>query len=258
MPVAVVYRTNNPPFWTSDNNRLTKEEGDQNIYNIVTAIHELQDDRPQPDNITSITALGLSWVVTFDSGTQLTVPVQVLAWRWRGFWTPDTVYQAFDGFAVEGVGLFYSNLNHTSPAVFDAAHQVGGEDAYHAIYLDGTAADASIIYDVGFFYGPKLSDNIGDILWEMPAVRDLTLPFSGHYARMRTAPSVADQIIPIFHEATQVGTVTFAVGENEGIIFISDPDRLINGSSVISFGKPDDDDATAAQLSVVMALRRVV
>lgn len=258
MALDIIFRTNNPPDWAGIGRRLTAGEADLNNYNIKLAIEELQTTRPQPDNITAITAEGLAWVVSFDSGTQLTVPVQVLSWRWRGFWVPGAVYQAFDGFAVEGLGLFYVNISHTADLTFDRNKLIGGEPAYHQIYIDGTAADASLIYDIGFFFGPKLADNVGEVLWEMPAVRDLTIPFSGHIARMKTPPSTADQVIPILHEDISIGSITFAIGVNEGIVAISDPDRLINGGSVVSFGKPPDDDATAAQLSVVLALRRVV
>lgn len=258
MALDIIFRTNNAPDWTGIGRRLTAGEADLNNYNIKLAVEELQTTRPQPDNITAITAEGLAWVVSFDSGTQLTVPVQVLSWRWRDFWQPGASYQAFDGFAVEGVGLFYVNISHTADLSFDPDRLIGGEPAYHTIYLDGTAANASIIYDIGFFFGPKLADNVGDVLWEMPAVRDLALPFSGHIARMRTPPSTADQVIPILHEDISVGSITFAVGSNAGLVVITDPDRVINNGSVLSFGKPPDDDATAAQLSVVLALRRVV
>lgn len=258
MPLDIKFRTDNPPLWSAySGNRLPNTIADQNMYNIKVAIEELQTDRPQPDNIASIQALGVSWVVTFDSARQLTVPVQVLAWGWRGFWTPFTSYQAFNGFAVEGVGLFYVNVDHVSPATFDAAYQVGGEDAYHAIYLDGTAANSSIIYDTGFFFGPKLSDNVGDILWELPSPRALALPVTGHFARMKVAPSTADQVMPILHGGVEVGTITFAIGIDQGTIDIPvEIDIAIN--EMLGVGEPTDADATAAGLSVVFAMRRVV
>lgn len=259
MPLDIKFRTDNPPLWSAyTGNRLPAPIADQNMHNIKVAIEALQDNPPSPDEIAAITTFGVAWIVTFDSGRNITVPVQVLAWGWRGFWTPFTTYQAFDGFAVEGVGLFYSNIGHLSPAVFDPNYLVSGNPAYHAIYIDGTAANSSIIYDMGAYYGPKLADNIDDTLWEFPAVRKYAIPVAGHIARLKVAPSTADQVIPlVVNGITEIGTVTFVVGSDQGDFLIA-TETEVDINEMFAVRKPLSDDATASGLSITFAFRRVV
>lgn len=258
MPLDIKFRTNNPPLWSAySGNRLPNTIADQNMHNIKVAIEALQDNPPSPDEIAAITTFGVSWVVSFDSGRQITVPVQVLAWGWRGFWQPFTTYQAFDGFAVEGVGLFYSNVGHLSQAAFDPNYQISGNPVYHAIYLDGAASNSTIIYDMGAYYGPKLADNISGILWEFPAVRAFSVPVGGHFARLAVAPSTAAQTILLLHGGSPIGTITFAIGATQGDIVITLPD-VININEMFSVTKPTTADATAAGLSVTFAFIRVI
>ena len=258
MPLDIKFRTDNPPLWSAySGNRLPNTIADQNMYNIKVAIEDLQDNPPSPDEIASITTLGISWVVTFDSGRQLTVPVQILQWRWRGIWQAGASYLAFDGFMVEGVGLFSVNINHTAVAPFDKDREIGGEPVYNAIYIDGTAANAAIIYDMGVYYGPKLADNIDDTLWEFPAVRPYKVPTSGHLARLKVAPSTADQTIPLYHGSVQIGTITFIIGATQGdVIITTEVDIAVN--EMFSVRKPTTSDATASGLSVTFAFERIV
>jgi hypothetical protein len=158
---------------------------------------------------------------------------------------------------VGGVGLFSVNIDHTADLFFDANRLIGGNPVYNPIYEDGTAANASIIYDIGFSYGPKLADNISDQLWEFVAVRAYTIPTVGHVARLREAPSTADQVIPLFYGATQIGTITFIIGENQGTVVIT-TETDVAYNEVFSAGKPVDADATAAGLSMTFAFLRIV
>jgi hypothetical protein len=255
--VDIIYRTNNPPLWTGPGLRLTSTQADQNMHNLKVAIEALEADRPQPDNIASINSNDLAWVVSFDSGAQITVPVPVLQWRWRGVWLPLTLYQAFDGFMVEGVGLFSVLQTHTSEAAFNKDRLIGGQPVYNAIYLDGTAANASIIYDMGFFYASPLSEAMS-VLWELPAARSIVLPAAGgHFAKLRTMATTAVQVLPILHQDIQIGEITFAIGNEIGGIDIP-ADVAIGAGEMIGIGKPPLADATAARLSLMFAARRVV
>lgn len=258
MALDIKFRTNNPPLWSAySGNRLPNTIADQNMYNIKVAVEELQDNPPSPDEIASITTLGVSWVVSFDSGRQITVPVQVLQWRWRGIWQAGGAYQAFDGFMVEGIGLFSVNIDHTAALTFDPDREIGGEPVYNAIYEDGTAANSAIIYDIGFSYGPKLADNVSDTLWDFVAVRAYTIPTFGHIAKLREAPSTSEQVIPLFYGSTQIGTISFIIGANDGDIIITSETDVAYGE-ILSAGKPDNLDATAAGLSVTFAFIRIV
>lgn len=258
MPLDIKFRTDNPPLWSAyTGNRLPANIADQNMYNIKVAIEDLQTNPLSPDEISAITTLGVSWVVSFDSGRQITVPVQVLQWRWRGIWQGGAAYQAFDGFMVEGVGLFSVNIDHTAALTFDADREIGGLPVYNAIYKDGTAANSAIIYDIGFSYGPKLADNVSDTLWDFVAVRAYTIPTVGHIAKLREAPSTLDQVIPLLYGASQIGTISFVVGAVDGDIAIT-AETTVNIGEILSASKPENLDATAAGLSVTFAFVRVV
>jgi hypothetical protein len=258
MALDIKFRTDNSPLWSAySGNRLPNTIADQNMYNIKVAIEELQTNPPSPDEISAITTFGLSWVVTFDSGRQITVPVQVLQWRWRGIWQAGAAYQAFDGFMIEGVGLFSVNIDHTAALTFDPDREIGGAPVYNAIYKDGTAANSAIIYDIGFSYGPKLADNVSDKLWEFAAVRAYKIPTTGHVARLREAPSTLDQVIPLLYGSTEIGTISFIIGQTDGDISITAETNVAFGE-MFSAGKPDNLDATAAGLSVTFAFVRIV
>lgn len=259
--LEIVFRTDNPPYWTGPNVRLTKMQADQNMFNIKTAIEELQADRPQPNNIASITSTGLSWTVTFQDATEIEVPVQVLQWRSRGEWLPSTSYQAFDGFTVEATGSLYSvNITHISDTSFDENRLIGGLPVYNKIVGKFDTSQSSV-YDIVIYYPGVLADLPSDVpLYEERALRKYILraaPADLHSAYLDEPPSVATQNLPVFSGATEVGTITVAVGENVGLVtFIADV--TIERFGILSIGKPGTADPVAAGLSIGFAAERTI
>lgn len=258
--VDIVFRTNNPPFWTGPNIRLTKEQADQNIFNLKTAIEDLQADRPQPNEIASVTSTGLSWVITFEDATQITVPVQVLTWRWRETWLPGEDYQALDGFIAEGKGVYIVNVDHTSAGTFDETRQIGGVDVYRKI-MAIVDTSQSTIYDLTIYYPGVLADLPADVpLYEERALRRYILrasPADLHSAYLDEAPSVNAQVMTIYSGLTAVGTITIAVGQNIGtVVFTSDV--TVERFGLLSIGKPATADVVAAGLSIGLAAERTL
>lgn len=120
MPVSVTFNT--AGAWGAGVGILSAAQVDTNFYNLKVAVEELQDDRPQPNNIASIVAnaAGTAWTVFLDDGTQLgPLPVPILQFRDRGAYAAGLVLAGLDVFSVEGQGIYSVVIPHTAAATFD-------------------------------------------------------------------------------------------------------------------------------------------
>lgn len=120
MPVSITWNTTG--VWGVGTGVLDAVEVDENFYSVKQAIEALEADRPQPDNIASITtaANGTQWIVHLDSGTQIgPLPIPVLQYRDRGQFVGFAVYAALDIFTAPGEGLYSVLIPHTAAATFD-------------------------------------------------------------------------------------------------------------------------------------------
>ena len=239
---------------------LTAAEVDANFTNLKTAVETLQTDRPAPNDIETISVVGTAMNITLTDSTVLgpfTLPV--LAFRWRGAWEPFTIYAVLDTFTVEGFGIYTVAVGHTSGALFDPALLVSSAAAYNKLFGSDAGAGTGVIYDIGFFYQGLLSDSGTDNLFEFPAPRKILIPALGdqHEARLKIAPSIAAQIMPVFHSGTQIGHIDFAIGQTSGTVTITADETILSGD-LFEVGPPPLADATAKGLSVVFAAQRVL
>ena len=70
--ISITYRTTDGTQWGAGIGRnLHASEFDQNLWNLATAIVALQDDRPQPNNIASITVVDTVMNITLDEERSL-------------------------------------------------------------------------------------------------------------------------------------------------------------------------------------------
>lgn len=238
---------------------LTAAEVDANFLAVATAIMDLQDDRPEPSNITSISVLGRFMTITLDNGSIFgPFPLPVTEFRYRDEWTPLTVYNALDWFTVSGVGIFSVMYDHTSDAEFDP-NKLTDDDlpVYKKLFgPDAGSVTNSVVYDVNFIYPGNLSD-IDDPL-NFLALRTLIVPAAAvHQAYIIDPPSSADQVLPIMHDAGVIGHVTFAVGETVGSVAI-DADETIAIGERLAIGAPASSDGVAKGMTVALALQRVI
>jgi hypothetical protein len=151
MPVpAITYRTTDGSRWGSGvGHNLTAADVDGNFWNIVQSITDLLADRPEPNNIVSITVTGSNLTVHLQDGTAIgPIPIPILAFRFLGTWSPTTAYVQLDAFKVDGVGLYFVLLNHTSAATFDEnATDTGGNPLYYKL-MEAAAAGIAGLDDV--------------------------------------------------------------------------------------------------------------
>jgi hypothetical protein len=145
MPVSITFRTDGA--WGSGIGvDLSAGQVDSNFYSLKQAVEALETDRPQPNNIASITAnaSGTQWVVHLDDGTALgPLPIPVLQFRDRGEWTASTLYEPLDVFTVAGTGLFSVLTEHTSASSFDES-AAGAAVVATAIVENGQYKIASV------------------------------------------------------------------------------------------------------------------
>jgi hypothetical protein len=148
--MSVIYRTTGP--WGAGIGRnLTAAEVDGNFYDQQTHLANLEDSRPQPDDITSVSTNGTQLTFHLESGATLgPVDLPVLYWRWRDEWEPFTIYAAMDTFSVSEQGLFLTLLDHTSGAEFDPAATTGDppQPVYQQLIGVGTGARLGELNDV--------------------------------------------------------------------------------------------------------------
>lgn len=239
--------------------RLTWQEADANAVNLKAAIVALQNDRPEPNNIASVTVVGSAMTIHMDSGPPIgPLPLPVLTFKWRGAWTPFTLFDVLDTFVVEGVGIYSVLKAHTSGALFDPAIEAEGEPALQKIW-GFEASDVGIIYDMEFRDPGVLADATrppGDFF----ALRAFVLPGSAdgeHLAYLEEPAASVRQVLPILHNATQIGTVTFEVGDNDGTVEIDAAEEFAFRDHLI-VGLPAAADTTAAGLIIGLAARRII
>ena len=148
--MSVIYRTTGP--WGAGVGRnLTAAEIDSNFYDQQTHLAGLEDSRPQPDDIVSVSTNGTTMTLHLESGATLgPIDLPVLYWRWRDEWEPFTIYAALDTFSVVGQGIFLTLQDHTSGATFDPAATGGTPPTalYDQLIGVGTGARLGELADV--------------------------------------------------------------------------------------------------------------
>lgn len=182
---------------------LLPSEIDSNFWSLIQAIVDLQNNPALPVGIASISVAGTQMTITLTDGTVLgpyTLPV--LTFRWRGEWTPSTLYAVLDVFTVVNVGIFMVEVAHTSGATFDQNLVVGGQPALLMLF---GSADASLgsLPDVQL---TSLQDHdflrwvAADAKWENIALGSLayqnanTVAITGGHITGMPGPSVASDV----------------------------------------------------------------
>ncbi len=239
---------------------LTAAEVDANFAAIEAAIEALQTSPPAAINIESVTVTPAgSMTITLTDTTvlgpfQISVPGGI---RWRGVWLPSTLYSVLDTFVVVGSGVYTVMVAHTSATTFDPTLTVSGQVVYQQLFgADPSAADA--IYDIEFYYAGKLSDLVAVYFYQESFLRATKLPATAvTTAYLEIAPSTAAQVLSIYRNDVVVGSITFAIGANTGVVVITG-DLMLAVDDRLAVGPPAAADATAAGLTVGFAAQRVL
>lgn len=130
---------------------LTPAEVDGNFYELRTDLDDFVANPPVADSVVSVSQSGFNLTFHTTLGNDLgPLAMPVVQFRWRGEWSPLTLYEAADTFIVEGEGLFTVTADHTSAAAFDP-DAVGGSPAeplYNQLFGVGTNSALDDLIDV--------------------------------------------------------------------------------------------------------------
>lgn len=249
---------NDGPWGTGIHRNLTSAEGDGNNWEIKQAVEALQTDRPLPAEISSITVEGRFMTIQLSSGASFgPFPLPITEFRYRDEWQAFTHYDPLDWFTVAGVGIFSVMYAHDAGDTFDPNIEVDDLPALKKIAgADLTSTANSTVYDVELLYEGYLSDIEGTLNFLAP--RKLIVPVTGpHYAYISEPAASVDQVLEILHNETVIGHVTFEADENLGTVEII-ADEPIEPGDRIALGPPATPDGSAKQMTVALALQRVL
>lgn len=255
--LAITFK-NDGAWGTGVHRNLTSAEGDGNNWEIKQAVEALQTDRPLPAEISSISVNGRFMTIQLSSGASFgPFPLPITEFRYREEWQPFTVYDPLDWFTVAGVGIFTVIYSHTSGSTFDPNIEADDLPALTKIAgADLTSTANSTVYDLEFIYPGYLSDIDGPLNFLAP--RKLIVPVTGpHFAYITAAAASVDQVLEILHNETVIGHVTFLADDNQGTVQII-ADEPVEPGDRIALGPPAAPDGTAKQMTVALAMQRVL
>jgi hypothetical protein len=246
------YRTTDPGQWgTGKGSPLSANEGDQNIWDIVQRLEELETNPPVAVGIASITATATALTVHLTDGSEqgpFTLPTAMF--NDTGEYIKGFLYYPNDLIHASGFGVYRVNIEHTSHATnaFDPTLTDGsGHNLYKLLAAERTAA-----YEFGFYF-PGLPGNeieIGGNMAAHIAVEDFYLPIglAGSFARLFVAPT-ADVSYPLKKNTTTIGSIEFAAGAVVGTFTFAANVQFTAGD-VARLARATGLDATAKELSV--------
>lgn len=248
----ILFRTTDALKWgTGKGSPLSAVEVDENFYEVITRIVDLEENPPMPVNIETIQVIGSQLTIFLSDGSSygpFTLPVA--QFRFRDEWLPIVEYLELDLVSVAGQGLFMVRLDHTSAATFDPDATDGDG---HALYLKVFGED-TYIYTTGFFYPGKPGTGLGaeelmlahlfnESVYILTAV-------SGCYAKLITAPT-ADLEFEITKNGTSIGTITFTAPTTDGVIALTD-DVQFDAEDILGVNSAAAIDTTAENLVVTL------
>jgi hypothetical protein len=125
------YRTTGA-WGSGEGRRLTKEEIDQNFYELVQRLDTVEADIAAGGNpISMITSTGSALYLHMTSGAVFgPIQLPVIRWSDTGKWSAGTGYFTNDVFTVDGSGVYHVIVDHVSDNNFDPDYTVGGERVY--------------------------------------------------------------------------------------------------------------------------------
>lgn len=251
---GIKFVTDDADWGTGTGTPLPAADIDRNFFTLAEKVKSLQDDPPTAVDISNIVVVGRQFKIYLSDGTEFgPYNLPIAQFNWRSEWFPDVDYLELDLVTVKGQGLFVVTTNHHSASTFDPNAVDGGG---HIIYQKVFGEDV-YVYNIGFFYPGKPGTGLvaGDMILAHLFNESVYLLESSvdtaYFAKLATAPA-ADMEFAIFKNGTEIGSVAFALGEQDGAITITATTQFEAGD-VLYVQYPDDGiDADARHLTITM------
>lgn len=208
---------------------LTAGEVDGNFWALLQRLVAVEDDPPEPNNISNIQVVGNQMKIFLEDATvfgPFTLPTALF--RWQGEWQDATDYDALDLVTVAGRGVYLATVDTTSESgdEFDPT-ETDSDDAPIWIQIFGQTE-----YEFGFsLSGPLGTESDEDeLLWLHPVTRDFYFSdLTKSKFELAVAPD-GDLLLGIMARTDasgsldQIGTVSFADGIAKGTVTPAVPD----------------------------------
>jgi hypothetical protein len=272
MADGIIFRTLDVLRWGAagglgTGGNLTSLQLDENFWELLTRVQNLETNPPEAVSIQSFTIVGSQMEINMTNGdTQGPFTLPIAIFRDVGEWVNDLPLLPLDFFSVPNRGWYRTRIAHTtpaSPAIFDpdaidedSGSPTFGQNLYALVFGEDAA-----IYVVGFFYPgkPGLGIEEDTAMAGHCFVHPVTLlaGLPGSKAKLRVASSI-DLTFPIYkNDVTEIGSVDFADGETEGTFtFAADVDFAID--DVLTVLRAEEGvDADARELKVTFNAFRV-
>lgn len=243
---ALTYRTSDARWGAGEGGNLTPKKVDENFFAIFEKITDLEMYPLQPLEIDSISVSGNQ--MTFHMSDGLTdfgpFTIPTAAFTWAGNWLPATAYPAY-ALVIARDNLYLVLEAHTSAGTFTVTSE------YQLLM------PLPSVFDVGLFFPQKPGYGIPAEAPMMSylAIRsfyiEATAPLT--LARLRVGPA-AELVFRIHKNTTEIGTVTFAVGETSGVVDF-DTETAFEAGDFLRVLSPEEVDTTAIDLNITFAGR---
>jgi hypothetical protein len=227
---------------------LHPAEVDANFYQLDQRLADVEGNPVLPKEIEDFTVVGNQLTITMTGGATFgpfTLPAA--AFSYTGEFQADHDYEIYDILYDPATGLYLVLQEHTTDSIFNPNESSAGMPFYQLILpLFGAT------HDIGFFYPGTPGGGIAadQAMLTFRASRTIYLPASLPDSTIGVEEAATDVItIPIFRNATQVGTATIAPGETVGTFSFA-ADVQFDAGHRLRFIRPDTLDATAIDLSV--------
>lgn len=245
----IVYRT--AGAWGAGLGRdLLPAEVDGNFNDLDGRVQALEGNPPLPAEINSVDITGNQMTITMSNQAVFgpyTLPQA--AFNFTGAFQPNHNYKRYD-FLVANSGLYMVLHDFTSSAGF-----VFGADAQGPWYQYVLPFPTN--YDIGFFFPGPPGYGIADGAAMFALRTSVRTPFflpaalDGSTAGLLAAPA-ADLALPIYRDATQIGTLNFTAGSTVGTFDFPDVQQFTSPNALRVL-RPAALDNTAFDLSVLFA-----
>lgn len=227
---GITFRTTDGGRWgaaggSGSGGNLTPLQFDENNWELLTRIQALENDPPTAVSIDHFTVIGSQLMIYLtDATTQGPFTLPIAAFRDVGDWTNDTPYFQLDVVSVPHRGLFLVKIGHTtpsSPAEFDpdAIDTDSGSDTFGDKLYQQMFGEDVYIYDIGFFMPgtPGIGIETGAEMFAFMFDRTVIMntDLEGSLIKLKVA-CTADISIPLYKNATLIGTADIDAGETVG------------------------------------------
>lgn len=254
--MALLYVTTDMLKWGAGTGApLSASQIDLNFWQLHERVLALETDPPTAVGISNIQVIGSQLTITLSDATSFgpyTLPTATF--ESRGEAVESAAYYELDVVSVVGHGLYLVLIDHTMVFPFDPDRVISGNPVYKLLF-----GDDPYRYDFGPFIPdkPGLGITPGKRIFSHLFKTDVYFPidFVGSEFLLETAPA-ADLEFPIRHNASVIGTLTFAAASINGVFDVAAALQLVDGDRLSLMTPTGGVDAAALELTGTFVGRR--